>query len=95
MCYARDTLNNGKCLACPSGCLYCEKSDTCKICNHGYVLKNGLCESCPYPCDACELNSQNEIICTQCYYYHYVLNPEKHCIDCKDLTGEGLVGCER
>ena len=28
-------------------------------------------------------------------YSYLVLNPEKHCIDCRDLTDEGLVGCER
>ena len=94
LCYSGQISNNGQCLICPENCKSCENNDICKECNTNYTLLNdGKCGKCPSNCNKC-IQENNKVICLQCYDY-YALKSETECVYCRNLTEEGMKGCER
>lgn len=52
--YCVESIKQGSCQKCPTGCKTCSCQDnTCDTCVGGYFLKETSCSSCPYGCDTC------------------------------------------
>lgn len=101
LCFSSSFISdNSKCLICPNNCKSCKYDENnqikCIECNDRSALKkDGItCEECPPYCSSCYANQNDFIICEKCLD-HYVLKSETECVDCREITQEGMEGCER
>ena len=95
LCFSHNFTSDNKCLICVDNCKFCENKDKCIECNPGYtLLSDGTCRKCPNACTLCKADNNDKIICSKCED-HYGLKDDKECIYCRNITDEGMEGCER
>ena len=76
--------NASKCVSCSHGCLRCESTTLCAICDSGYALISEQCSACPTNCLKCT----SDFICSECIPGKH-LNVTGSCKDC-DYYGTSL-----
>lgn len=96
-CFDRYTLNsNKKCIYCGEGCNYCflddENNPYCLTCKIGYFLDDNKCLDCSSGCSKCKKDDPAPK-CSQCNYYYYLLDSQKACKDCREIS-EGCKICD-
>ena len=92
--------SNKDCIKCSDGCNSCtldkNNNPICTSCYSGYTLYESSCYKCTDYCNKCTVNesskNKNETICTECSYDR-ILNEEKKCISCYDISDIGCYSC--